>query len=135
MLVFGVEEFGEAEVGYFDGAVVLEDVGEFEIAVHDFVFNESLEGVEDLDEVFDGLVLLQEFLLALEVAELEDEVDVVDGFLDVEQLDDVVVPAGLQHFDFVFEEFDELAYVSGWVPLIFVRLMVLTATSTPSTLL
>ena len=86
MPVFGAEEFGEAEVGYFDDAVVLEEVGEFEIAVHDFVFNESLEGMEDLDEVFDGL---GEFLLALEVcaqvalvAELEDEVDVVDGFLD-----------------------------------------------------
>jgi hypothetical protein len=38
---FGViligEKFGEAEVGDFDFAVVHEDVGEFEIAVHDFV--------------------------------------------------------------------------------------------------
>ena len=74
-----------------------------------------MEGVENLDEALDGLVL-GEFLLVLEVgtqvtlvAVLEDEVDVVGGLLDVEELDDVVVPAGLQHFDFVLEELRELA--------------------------
>ena len=78
---------------------MFEDVGQFKIAMHDFIFDEGLEGMQNLDEVLDSLIF-GEFLLVLEVcaqialiAVLEDQVDVVGGLLDVEELDDVVIPA------------------------------------------
>jgi hypothetical protein len=109
------EKLGEAEVSDFDFAVVHEDVGEFEIAVHDLVLVECLEGIEDLDEELDrfllgeGLVLLEVLGEVALVAVFEDEVEIVGSLLDVVELDDVSIIAGLEHLDFVLEEFQELA--------------------------
>jgi hypothetical protein len=84
-----------------------EDVGKFEVSMHDLVLVEGLEGVEDLEEELDGL-FLRERLVLLEVlgeiafvAVLEDQIEVVGGLLDVVELDDVSVIAGLEHFDLV----------------------------------
>jgi hypothetical protein len=84
-----------------------EDVGKFEVSMHDLVLVEGLEGVEDLEEELDGL-FLRERLVLLEVlgeiafvAVLEDQIEVVGGLLDVVELDDVSVIAGLKHFDLV----------------------------------
>lgn len=97
--------------------------------------------MEDLHEILDCLVF-GDLLLELEVgaqvalvAVLEDEVDVVDGLLDVDEADDVVILAGLEDLDLVVEELGELACVEWEIPLILARLMVLMATSVPSILL
>ena len=92
-----------------------EDVGEFEVAMHDLVLDEGLEGVEHLEEELDGLILLQGLLLLEVLHEValvavhEDEVEVVGGLLDIVELDYVYVVAGLEDFDLVFEELHELA--------------------------
>ena len=83
--------------------------------MHDLALDEGLEGVEDLHEVLQRL-LLGQLLLVFEIGEqvalvavLEYEVDVVGGLLDVDEPDDVVVLAALEHLDLVLEEFGELA--------------------------
>lgn len=59
----GAQQLGEAEVGDLDVAVVLQDVGQFEIAVHDVVPHERLEAVQDLEQIVHCLVLHQRLLL------------------------------------------------------------------------
>ena len=63
------------------------------------------------------------------IAILHHEVEMVCGFLDGVELDDVRVVAGLQDLDFVLEEFVELACIARGVPLMVSRLMALIATS------
>lgn len=101
------EQFREAEISDFDFAIVHEDVSQFEVSMHDLVLVEGLEGVEDLEEELDGF-LLGERLVLLEVlgevalvAVLQDEVEVVGGLLDVVELDDISVIAGLEHLDLI----------------------------------
>lgn len=117
------EQLGEPEVGDLDVAVVEEDVGELEVAVHDLVLDEGLEGVEDLAEVLDDLVLRQQSLPAhlgqhvAPVAVLQHEVVVVRGLLEGVQLDDEGVVAGLEHLNLVLQQLVELACVCTRVPL------------------
>lgn len=141
LLILGAQQFGEPEVSQLNDAIVLEDVRELEIAMHDLALDEGLKSMEDLHEILDCLVF-GDLLLELEVgaqvalvAVLEDEVDVVDGLLDVDEADDVVILAGLEDLDLVVEELGELACVEWEIPLILARLMVLMATSVPSILL
>ena len=101
------EQFGESEISYFDLPVVHEDVGQFEVSMHDLMLIEGLEGVKDLKEELDGLLLREGFVLleilgevAL-VAVLKDEVEIVGGLFDVVELDDVFVIAGLEDLDLV----------------------------------
>ena len=102
---------------------MLENVSKFEIPVHDFAFDEGLEGVQDLYEVLKSL-FLREFFLGLDgceqialVAELEDEIDVVDSLLDVNEPDDIIILTTLQHLNLVLQQLRELAYVSHTVTL------------------
>lgn len=117
------EQLGEPEIGDLDVAVVEEDVGELEVAVHDLVLDEGLEGVEDLAEVLDDLVLRQQSLPAhlgqhvAPVAVLQHEVVVVRGLLEGVQLDDEGVVAGLEHLNLVLQQLVELACVCTRVPL------------------
>ena len=112
-----------------------EDIGQFEIPVQDLVFVEMVETVDALAENFDGLLLGEEpsfFDVGIEiafVAELEDEVVVIAGFLHIVQFDDVVAFAAFEDFDLAFEELFELAWVGGGVPLTFYLRMDLTAMS------
>ena len=112
-----------------------EDVGEFEISVHDFAVDKGLEGVEDLGGVLEDQLLGEGALLldlgqhVASVAVLEHQVVVVGGLLEGQQLDDVGVVAALEHLDFVFEQLVELAWMGERVPLIMSRLMVLMATT------
>ncbi len=94
-----------------------ENVGQFEVPMHDFVFDEGLEGTEDLDKELDGF-LFWEGLIFFEVlaqislvAVLQDEVKVIGSLLDVIQLDDASVVAGSEHFDLILEQFQELPCV------------------------
>lgn len=94
---------------------MLENVGKFEVAVHDFVLDKRFEAVEDLEEEVHGF-FLGEVLLGFQVllqisfvAVLHDEIDVVGRFLDIVKLDDVVIVAGLQYFDFVLKQLGEFA--------------------------
>lgn len=120
---------------------MLEDIGQFKISVHDFILDQGLEGMEDLNKIFDSLVFV-DLLLLLEVspevslvAVVQDQIDVVGSLLDVDEANDVVIFAGLEHFYLVVEEFGKLSYIPLEVPLILDLLMVLMATSVPSTLL
>lgn len=109
------KQFGEAEISDFDLPVVHEDVGQFEVSMHDLVLVEGFKGVEDLEEELDRLLLGECFVLfeilgevAL-VAVLQDEVEVVGSLLDVVELDDVPVIAGLEHFDLVLKQLQKFA--------------------------
>ena len=99
------------------------------------MLGEGLEGIEDLAKVLDDLLLGELALLAhlgqhvAVIAILHHEVEMVCGFLDGVELDDVRVVAGLQDLDFVLEEFVELACIARGVPLMVSRLMALIATS------
>lgn len=56
------KEFSETEVGNFDDTVMLEYVGKFEIAVHDFVFEESLKAMKNLNEILNCFFFRENFL-------------------------------------------------------------------------
>ena len=114
--VLGAQQFGEPEVPQLDDPVMFENVSEFEIPVHNFAFDEGLEGVQDLYEVLKSLFLRELFLgfdgceqIAL-VTELEDEIDVVDSLLDVNEPDYIIILTTLQHLDLVLQQLRELAY-------------------------
>ena len=78
--------------------------------MHDFVFLESFEPVQNLKQEVSGFVFGQLFFVfqVLQeiafVAILHDEVEVVGRFLDVVKFDDVVVVALLEHFDLGFKK-------------------------------
>lgn len=134
-LVFRPQQFGKPKVSNFDDAVVLEDVSEFEVPVHNFGFDESLKGVEDLNKVLEGF-FLGELFLGLEsshevsfVAVLQDQVDVVDCFFNVDEPDDIVILAAAEHLNLVIEQFGKLSYLLWAVPLILSLRMHLMATS------
>jgi hypothetical protein len=58
-VVLSGQQFGESEVGDLDVVAVEEDVGELEVPVHDLGVDKGLEGVEDLPEVLQHLLLWQ----------------------------------------------------------------------------
>ena len=111
-----------------------EDVGELEVAVHDLVLDEGLEGVEDLAEVADDLVLREHALPAhlgehvAPVAVLQHQVVVVRRLLERVQLDDEGVVARLQHLYLVLQQLVELPCVSHPVPFMRSRQIDFTAT-------
>lgn len=97
--------------------------------------------MEDLHEVLNGL-LLRQFLLGFEVgqqvpfvAEFQDQVNIVGRLLDIDEPHDVIIATALKHLYFVLQQFSELSCIWLCIPLILSRLIVFTATSTPSTLL
>lgn len=135
------EQFGETEIGDLDLSVVHEYVGQFEVSMHDLMLVECFEGIEDLEEKLDGFFLGESFILleilgevAL-VAVLKNEVEIVGGLLDVVELDDVSVIAGLEDLDLVLEELQKLALILHALPLMFSRLIALIAISPLSVLL
>jgi hypothetical protein len=115
LLVLRTQQLSESEIRYLDGAVVLEYIGQFEVPVHDFTFDQRLKGMQNLHEVLKRLLLWQ-FLLSFEVGQqvalvtiLQYEVDVVGCLLDVDEPDDVVIAATLKDLYLVLEQFGKLA--------------------------
>lgn len=86
-----------------------EDVGEFKIAVDDFMFDESVESGEDLAEVPEDLAVLELFdgfelgFHVTTVTVLKDQIVVVRGFFKGEELHDMGVIASFKHFDLVLQ--------------------------------
>ena len=82
--------------------------------MHNFILDEGLERVEDLDEELnsfflgDGFIFLEILWEISFVAVFEDEVEVVGSLFDVIQLDDVLIVTSPQHFDLVFQQLKEL---------------------------
>ena len=118
---------------------MFKNIGKFKITMHDLALHQSLESMQNLNKILQSL-LLRKLLPGFDggekialIAKLEDEVDVIDSFLDVDQPDDIVIFAALQDLNLVLEQLGELPWVFRWLPLILSRRMVLTATSTPST--
>ena len=89
--------FGEAKISDDDVVIMEEDVSEFEVSVHDFVFVEFLEAVHDLHEEIDAFLFAEEvifFYMVFDVsvvAVVEDEVVVVCGLEVLEEMEDVWV--------------------------------------------
>lgn len=108
-----VEQLGKPKVCNLDFPVVDENIGKFEISMHDFVFHESFKSIEHLDEELNGFVLAQSFLFLKVsheisfVAILQDQVEIIGCFLDVVELNDVSIVTGLQHFYLILEQFHE----------------------------
>lgn len=80
-----------------------ENVGQFEVPMHDLMLIQSLEGIQNLYEKLHSL-LLGQCLVLLEIlreipliAVLKNEVKVIGSLLDIIQLYDVFIIASLQH--------------------------------------
>lgn len=118
-----------------------EDIGQFEVPVHNLVLDDGLEGVENLDKKLDGLffgdgfVLLEVLLKIALVAVLEDEIEIIGSFLYIVQPDDVFIIASPEHLDLVLQQLQKLPCIGPFLPFMFSRLMALMAISVLSTLL
>lgn len=100
---FCVDELlGEAEISDFDHTILEQNIGGFEIAVDDLVHGEHLHPAHYLREDGHGLCLLQPAPGLDQLCEcplgavLEEEVEVIFCFFDIDQVDDVVVLAPAQ---------------------------------------
>lgn len=87
-----------------------EDICEFEVSVHYFVFSKCFECVENLYQKLNGFFFIDSFVF-LEilrevsfVAILKYEIEIVSSFFDIIQLDNVLIVAGPQDFDFVLQQ-------------------------------
>lgn len=60
--VVGSKQFRKAEVSNFYMPVMLEDVRQLEISVHDFAFHERLKGIQNLEEVLYGFFFVDVLL-------------------------------------------------------------------------
>ena len=86
------------------------NISQFKIPMHDFISDDSFEGIENLYKELDGLLfrdgfIFLEILLKISfVAILKDEIKVVGSFFDVVQSDDVFIIAGPEYFNFIFEQ-------------------------------
>lgn len=87
-------------------------------------------------------LILRKFLTSLQsthqvalVTILENKINVVGSFFDVDQPDDVVILATPKHLNLIIQQFGKLAWVIQQLPLILSRRMLFIATSWPSTLL
>lgn len=92
---------------------MLKYIGKFEVPVHDFVLDEGLEPVQDLYKVLYCFFLGNVFLfldvgtqIAL-VTKLQDEVNVINCFFDVNQTDNVVIFACFENLDLVVQKLCE----------------------------
>ena len=85
--------------------------------MHDFVLCECFEGIENLYKKLNGLlfcdslVFFQILRKIAFVTILEYKVKIVGSLFDIVQLDDILVVAGPQNFNFVLEQLKKLAYI------------------------
>lgn len=92
-----------------------ENIRQFEVSVHDLIFDEGFEGMKnlnkELDSLFfrDGLVFLKILREISFVTVLEDEVEVVGSLLDVIQLDNVLIVTSPQYLDLIFKQLQEFS--------------------------
>lgn len=92
-----------------------EDISELEISVHNLIFDEGSESVEDLNKELDGFLLVEDlFLFQISrqvafIAILQNEVEVVGSFFDVVELDDVTIVACFKDFYFVLKQLHKLS--------------------------
>lgn len=121
---------------------MFENIRQFEIPVHDFVLYQGLKPMKNLHKklhcfFFGNVLLLLEVgsQIAL-IAEFQNQVNVINSLLDIDEANDVVISAGFEDLNFVIEELGEFALrIKNELPLTLSLLMVLIATSDPSTLL
>lgn len=111
LLAGGGDPLREPEVGDLDYFVLDEDVGRLEVTVHVARVCDVQEPQDDLADDRDGLLLgqllplLQKVLHVALVAELGDDVAVVDRAEDVVALQDVIMVHFLQSVYFVIQHF------------------------------
>lgn len=84
-----------------------ENIGEFEVPMHDLVRGQGLKSIQDLAEVLEDK-FLREFSFLFDprkhissVAVLKHEIVIVRGLLQGDELDYMGIVAGLQYLDFV----------------------------------
>ena len=106
LLAFEIEFGGQSEVTELDlHLVVDEEVAEFDVAVDDAVRVQEAQGVDDLFgvaldlELVQPLAPLQQFVQTLVCAELQEDVDALAVFEEVDELRDVLVLDRAVNFD------------------------------------
>jgi hypothetical protein len=92
-----------------------QDIRQLKISVHNLVFNQGLEGIENLNKELDCLLFVESLFLfeigrqiAL-IAILQNEIEVIGRFFNIVKLDNVAIVTGFEDLDLVFEEFHKLA--------------------------
>ena len=103
--------------------------------MHDLMADEGVEGIEDLGEISQDFGLPENSSFpnlgqhVTTIAVFKYKIVVVRSLLESDQLDDMLIVAGLQDLNFAFEQLIKFACLIGRVPLIMSLRMVLTATT------
>ena len=92
---------------------MFQNIGQFKIAMHDFVLDEGLKPVQDLHKILDSFFFWDVFLF-LEVGSevafitvLQNQVDVINSLLDINKPNDIVVATRLKDLYFVIKKLSE----------------------------
>jgi hypothetical protein len=87
-----------------------QDIGQLEVPMHDLVFDQSMEGIQDLAEVLNDILLRQNAFIPYlgqhitSIAIFQHQIVIVGCFLQGIQLDYVGIIAGLQHLYLVLQQ-------------------------------
>ena len=83
--------------------------------MHNFILNQGLKAVKDLDKILDCLFFRNVFFFLQVssqisfIAILQNKVNVINSLLDINQSNDVVVSTRFKHLNLVIEKFCKLA--------------------------
>ena len=86
-----------------------EDISQFKISMHNFIPDDSFEGIQnlykELDSLFfrDSFVFLEILLKIAFVAILKYEIKVISCFFDIVQFDDIFIVACPKYFYFILK--------------------------------
>ena len=86
-----------------------QNIGKLEIAMHDFMFDKSLEAGENLAKIPDNSMLIDAFKFfdfcehITGITVLENEVVVIGSFFECVEFHDIGVVASFEDFDLVLE--------------------------------
>ena len=112
-----------------------ENISQFEVTMHDFVFDQCLESIHDLTEILDNLLLLEPtfFLDFLQhvptITVLQHQVVVIRRLLKSKQLNYVRVVTRLQHLYLILQQLVKLPSIITQLPLMVSLRIVLMATT------
>lgn len=113
-LILRSQQFGKSEISQLNNSIMLQNVCQFKISVHNLTLDQRLECMQYLYKVLKCL-LLGKLLLSLDgsqkialITVLKNEVNIIDCFFDVNQSNYVVILATFQHLNLVFQQLGEL---------------------------
>ena len=119
------QDFSEAKISDLNCAIMFQNVGQFEISVHNIVLNKSFEGIEDLNKILNSLFFreflfinsfckkkrqakpyLPHFQILIEVpfiAILDHKINIVGSLLYIIQFDDIIIITAFEDFDLILQ--------------------------------